>query len=80
MVAAVLGPVIVTFDDKGELALLDNLINAHGIKSTDAQHLMIAHSASLDRVLTWDKRLVRKAAKVKWLRPHVEPPDTFFER
>lgn len=78
MVAAILGEAIIEFDAKGELKLLDNLVHTHRIGVSDAQHLMIGHSASLDWILTWDKRLIRKAAKVEWLHPRVQTPETFF--
>lgn len=78
MIGAILGEVIKTFDLKGELALLGNLVDTHRIQASDAQHVMIAHSARLDRMLTWDKRLVRKAAKVAWLHPRVETPEAFL--
>jgi hypothetical protein len=78
---AILGEAAVkALDLEGEVELLGQLVESFGIKSTDAQHLMIAHSGRMDYLLTWDKRLVRNAAKVPWLRPRVVTPDTFFQK
>jgi hypothetical protein len=79
MIASILGEeVVVSSDLKGELRLLADLHYSHNIKPSDAQHLMIAHSAALDAVLTWDNRLIKRAAKVPWLHPRVETPDVFL--
>jgi hypothetical protein len=39
---------------------------------------MIAHSAGMDRVLSWDARLINKAGRVSWLTLKVETPTAFL--
>lgn len=77
---AILGEdAVKAYDLDGDLQRLGELVTNFGIKSTDAQHLMIAHSGRMDWLLTWDKRLVRNAAKARWLHPRVATPETFFK-
>jgi hypothetical protein len=72
-------PLITLFGDPtGELALLTDLLDNHRVKRQDAMHLMIGHSARVDSLLTWDTRLIRKAARVHWLHPRVETPAAFI--
>lgn len=66
-------------DVKKELPLLDELIMKYGISDKDAIHIMYAHSASLDYFLTWDSKLINKAAKVDWLRPRAMTPISYLE-
>lgn len=65
-------------DPTGELGKLADLLDNHGIRRNDAIHLMIAHSAKLDRLLTWDEDLIKKARRVTWVRPTVETPAQFL--
>lgn len=75
-----MAPVFGGWDPTGEARLLTDLLDNHGVKQTDAIHLMIAHSAKMDAFLTWDDQLIKKATRILWLRPCVETPRSFLTR
>lgn len=58
-------------DYKNELDLLKELIYVYKLKKFDPLHLMHAHSAEMDYLLSNDKKFVKKASKVKWLKTKV---------
>jgi hypothetical protein len=66
------------FDRKNELARGAELIDKYGISQMDAMAVMQAHSLDLDFFLTWDDSLIKKAAKVNWLKPKVITPSDFL--
>jgi predicted nucleic acid-binding protein len=73
------GLAVLLGDVTGELAQLTELLDRHNLKVNDAMHAMIAHSASMDRLLTWDdKTFIRKASAVPWLKPIVQTPRDFL--
>lgn len=62
------------FDVTGEINLFNILIQKHKIGKMDAAHLMHAHSAKINYFLTYDKALIKKGNKVKWLYPKIFSP------
>lgn len=67
-------------DVKNELKLYDDLIINYGIKIHDSFHAMLAHSANMDYLLTWDNDFIKKANKVLWLKPEVLTPKDFLDK
>lgn len=69
------------YDTKNEISLLIELIKVFKINAADALHVMQAHSANMDFLLTWDeKQLVNRAKRVPWLKPEVMTPKDFIEK
>ena len=69
------------YDTKNEISLLIELIKVFKIDTADALHVMQAHSANMDFLLTWDeKQLVNRAKRVPWLKPDVMTPKDFIKK
>lgn len=69
------------YDTKNEISLLIELIKVFKIGTADAFHVMQAHSANMDFLLTWDeKQLVNRAKRVPWLKPEVMTPKDFIKK
>lgn len=79
-IAQVYSPeLLMAIDTKGEINLLEELLSKYNVDNLDAIHLMTAHSAEIDFFLTWDKKLIKQANKVKWLKPKVLNPAEFLD-
>jgi len=69
------------YDTKNEISLLIELIKVFKIGTEDAFHIMQAHSANMDILLTWDeKQLINRAKRVPWLKPEVMTPKDFIKK
>lgn len=71
---------LLSLDIKNEIPKLGELFLSYNIEPRDALHIMMAHSAKLDILLTWDNTLINKAARVSWLYPKVMKPDQFLRK
>lgn len=67
-------------DRKNELLLWEQLIIHYKIKQDDTVHLMHAHSAGLNYVLTWDREFIKKSKRVKWLKCIVCTPNDYLDK
>lgn len=65
---------------KNDLNYLDELVVKYNIDGKDAIHVMNAHSANTDYLLTWDDKLVKKAKKISWLKSKVFTPERFLAK
>lgn len=69
------------YDIKNEISLVIELIEVFKIGAMDAFHVMQAHSANMDFLLTWDeKQFVNRAKRVPWLKPEVMTPEDFIKK
>jgi len=67
------------FDVKNECGLLEDLLTNHNMAKADAFHVMEAHSATVDYLLTRDRKLISKANRVAWLKPKLMTPLEFVK-
>ena len=67
-------------DIKNERTLLGELLTTYNIREADAIHIMEAHSAEMDFFLTKDRKLIKKAERISWLKPKFMIPKIFIEK
>ena len=66
-------------DFKQEMPLFNDLVEIHKMSAGDAFHVMSAHSAVMDYLLTWDqKSLINKCKNIAWIKPKVMTPKDFL--
>lgn len=72
--------ILIKHDTKREFAKLNDLIKKYGLEKEDAIHLMHAQSSGMDCLSTKDKKFIKKAKNVPWLKVEVIEPTELLNK